>query len=173
MTWKLYAIVSGGAFLATYLMSTPTIVPGRVAPAAAAPQRPVGQAPDEVDIQELAAHLESRVRAEREYREPGRDPFHFVARQPQRQVISPKAQVTQPPVVFAPVLPVISLAGIATDQIDGVPQRRAVLSTPAGILIVREGESVAGLYRVVTIDEEAVELEASDGTRRLLRLSTR
>ncbi|HLG58542.1 MAG TPA: hypothetical protein VI485_24570 [Vicinamibacterales bacterium] len=175
MTWKLYALVSGGGLLATYLMSSPTIVPGRAVPAAAAPQRAVRQTQDEIDIQELAARLQARVRAEAEYREPGRDPFRFVARQPARQVNSPKPHVIEAsvPFVAAPVLPSIALSGIATDQIDGVSQRTAVLSTPAGILIVREGESVAGLYRVVTIEDEAVELEASDGTRRTLRFSGR
>jgi hypothetical protein len=175
MTWKLYALVSGGAsLLATYLISTPTMVPGRVAPAAAAPQRTVRQTQDEIDIQELAARLQARVRAEVKYQEPGRDPFRFVTRRSAPQVISPKPRVIDAPAfVPAPVLPPITLAGMATDQVDGVPQRTAVLSTPAGILIVREGESVAGLYRVVTIEDEAVELEAADGTRRTLRFSGR
>jgi hypothetical protein len=49
-----------------------------------------------------------------------------------------------------------------------------VLSAPAGVLIVREGESVGGLYKVVSIGEESVELEATaDGARRTLRLSAR
>jgi hypothetical protein len=49
-----------------------------------------------------------------------------------------------------------------------------VLSTPAGVLIVREGESVAGLYTVVKIDEESIELEATaDASRRTLRFSGR
>jgi len=49
-------------------------------------------------------------------------------------------------------------------------QRTAVLSTPANVLIVREGDVVGGLYRVIAIEEESVELEATaDGSRRTLR----
>jgi len=174
MTWKLYALVSGGAFLATYLVSVPTTAPGRIVPAT--PQRSARQTPDEVDIQELATRLQARVRAEASYREPGRDPFRFGARPGTegRQVNAPKAQAVESPVPVmpAPAVPIITLAGIATDQIGGAVQRTAVLSTPAGILIVREGESVGGLYRVAKIDEEAVELEATaDGSRRTLRFS--
>jgi hypothetical protein len=171
MTWRLYALVSGGAFLATYLLSTPATAPR--ANQSAAPQPSVRRTPDEVGIEELAARLQARVSAQASYREPGRDPFHFVAPQA-REVNSPKpqAQAVEAPVVR--VLPVITLAGIATDQIDGVEQRTAVLSTPAGILMVREGESVAGLYVVVKIDEESIELEATaDASRRTLRFSAR
>jgi hypothetical protein len=66
------------------------------------------------------------------------------------------------------------LSGIASDVVDGKPQRSAVLSAPAGVLIVREGESVAGLYTVITIGEDSIDLEATaDGSRRTLRLSSR
>lgn len=174
MTWKLYALVSGGAFLATYLVSVPTTAPGRAVPATS--PRSARQTTAEADIQELAARLEARVRAEASYREPGRDPFQFVARQAARQVNSPKTQAVEAPVpvVSTPPVPVITLAGIATDRIDAVVQRTAVLSTPAGILIVREGEVVGGLYRVVKIDAETVELDAmADGSRRTLRFPAR
>ena len=66
----------------------------------------------------------------------------------------------------------MSLSGVATDMVDGSPRRAAVLSVPAGVMIVREGESVGGLYKVVSIGEESVELEAvADGSHRTLRLS--
>ena len=64
--------------------------------------------------------------------------------------------------------PVVSLAGIAEDKIDEPGgsriERTAVLSTPDGVLLVREGDDVLGLYRVVTIESGAVELERADGT---------
>jgi hypothetical protein len=45
---------------------------------------------------------------------------------------------------------------------------------PSGVLIVREGESVAGLYNVIAIGEDSIDLEATaDGSRRTLRLATR
>jgi hypothetical protein len=171
MTWKLYAVVSAGAFLATYLVSTPTsegVRPAQSGAAASARQTEAA-----ADIQQLADRLHVRVRSEGTYREPRRDPFNFYSR-PQR-VAAPA--FVPPPVVSAapvPVLPSVTLSGIASDTVDGTVRRSAVLSIPAGVLIVREGESVGGLYTVVSIAEESIELEAtSDGSRRSLRLSGR
>ena len=68
----------------------------------------------------------------------------------------------------------LSLSGIATDMLDGMPNRSAVVSLPNGVVIVREGESVAGLYTVVAIGEDSIELESTaDTTRRTLRLGAR
>jgi hypothetical protein len=40
------------------------------------------------------------------------------------------------------------------------------------VFIVREGESVGGLYKVLSIAEDSIELEAiADGSRRTLRLA--
>jgi hypothetical protein len=68
----------------------------------------------------------------------------------------------------------LNLTGIASDLVDGKSQRAAVISMPSGVLIVREGESVAGLYNVIAIGEDSIDLEATaDGSRRTLRLATR
>jgi hypothetical protein len=68
-----------------------------------------------------------------------------------------------------PPAPRVSLSGVAEDQIDGRPLRTAVLSSPTGVLIVREGEEILGYYRVDRIESDAVELVAigSGMTRRL------
>jgi hypothetical protein len=171
MTWKLYAVVSAGAFVATYLLSTPKSE--GVRPAQAGVSASAGQTKAAADIQELAARLHVRVPSAGTYREPRRDPFNFETR-PQR--IAAPAFVPPPMVAAAPVpvLPSVTLSGIASDTVDGAVRRSAVLSTPAGVLIVREGESVGGLYTVVSIAEESIELEATaDGSRRSLRLSGR
>jgi hypothetical protein len=175
MTWKLYAVVSAGAFLATYLMSSPT---SEVAPArsTAAASRSARQAAAETEIETLANSLHVRLNSESTYHPPGRDPFRFRTRTP-----VPKPPAFVPPPSFVdrapapvPALPVLSLTGVASDVVDGKPQRSAVISLPAGVLIVREGESVAGLYTVVAIGEDSIELEAAaDGSRRTLRLSGR
>jgi hypothetical protein len=74
----------------------------------------------------------------------------------------------------ATVLPVLSLSGVASDIVDGKPQRSAVVSLPNGVVIVHEGESVAGLYTVVAIGEDSIDLESTgDHSRRTLRLSGR
>src|SRR5262245_31548128 len=96
MTWKLYAVVSAGAFVATYLVSTPMTDQARPAAAAAhSSSRPAKAAPD---IRELAARLHTRVREQTEYREPGRDPFRFKPR------VVPPAYVP-PPMQPAPLPP--------------------------------------------------------------------
>ena len=175
MTWKLYAAVSAGAFVATYLVSSPPKDVARSAssPASVSSQKAIAGS----DIEQLADRLHVRLKAEESYRTPGRDLFRFQSkpvRQPAVSVVPKPAFVEAPAFVPAPVLPTLSLSGIATDIVDGAPRRSAVLSAPAGVLIVREGESVGGLYKVVSIGEESVELEAiADGTPRTLRLAAR
>jgi hypothetical protein len=174
MTWKLYAIVSAGAFVATYLMSTPKTEVATTRASAPAP-RSARQAAAETEIEALANSLHVDLKSNAVFRTPGRDPFRFEAR-----AQKPPAFVPPPPAVVqnlpppAPLLPVLSLSGIATDVVDGQSQRSAVVSLPAGVLIVREGESVAGLYTVVAIGEDSIELESTgDQSRRTLRLPGR
>ena len=170
MTWKLYAVVSAGAFVATYLMSSPVQDHARSTSAAApasARQPAAGS-----DIEELADRLQMRRLADVSYRTPGRDPFRFQSRPMRSPVVAPAPLpvVEAPPPAPVPVLPLLTLSGVATDLVDGEPRRAAILSAPAGVLIVRQGESVAGLYTVVSIGDESVELESTaDGSRRTLR----
>jgi len=173
MTWKLYAIVSAGAFVATYLMSSPKPESATTKASTAAP-RSARQAAAETEIEALANSLHVRLKSDAVFRTPGRDPFRFQAR-----VQKPPAFVPPPAVVEnlpapAPALPILSLTGIATDVVDGKAQRSAVVSLPAGVLIVREGESIAGVYTVVAISDDSIELESTgDSSRRTLRLSGR
>jgi hypothetical protein len=175
MTWKLYAIVSAGAFVATYLMSSPKPEPATTkASAAAAATQSSRQRAAETEIEALANSLHVHRKSDAVLSTPGRDPFRFQARvqKPPAFVPPPAAVENLPPP--APVLPVLSLSGIATDVVDGQSQRSAVVSLPAGVLIVREGESVAGLYTVVAIGDDSIELESTaDNMRRTLRLSAR
>jgi hypothetical protein len=170
MTWKLYAVVSAGAFLATYLVSSPADVARPVASARpASTQKPAAGA----DIEQLAEGLHVRLRNDK-YSTPGRDLFHFQTRPVRPAVVSPvqRPVVEAAPLPPPPPLPPLALTGVATDIVDGSPRRQAVLSTPANVLIVREGESVAGLYKVLSIGEDSVELEAiADGSHRTLRLA--
>ena len=175
MTWKLYAIVSAGAFAATYLVSSPKTELAQ-SKAVASPSRTARQAAAETEIEALANSLHAERHSEAVYRTPGRDPFRFQSRvqKPPAFVPPPATVVENVPALAGPALPVVNLTGIASDIVNGQPQRAAVISMPAGVLIVREGESVAGLYKVVAIGEDSIDLEATaDGSRRTLRLSTR
>src|SRR5688572_189307 len=174
MTWKLYAVVSAGAFVATYLMSSPRTEVATTKSSATAAQS-ARQRAAETEIEALANSLQVRLKSDAVNSTPGRDPFRFQARVQKRPAfVPPPAVVESVPVPSAPPLPVLSLSGIATDVVDGKEQRSAVVSLPNGVLIVREGDSVAGLYTVVAIAEDSIDLESTaDNTRRTRRLSAR
>jgi hypothetical protein len=175
MTWKLYAVVSAGAFAATYLMSSPKTEQAVTTATAAAATQSARQRAAETEIEALANSLRVQVNSEAVFRTPGRDPFRFQTRVVQQAPASmPPPAFVAAPAAPVPALPVLSLSGIATDVVDGTPMRSAVVSLPNGVVIVREGESVAGLYKVVAIGEDAIELESTgDQSRRTLRLSGR
>jgi hypothetical protein len=61
---------------------------------------------------------------------------------------------------------------VAEDVVGDRVERTAILSSPGGVLLVREGDDVAGQYRVSKIENEAVELvRLSDGSALRLSLS--
>jgi len=176
MTWKLYALMSAGAFVATYLVSGPgaltqlTHVRPQSHPAAAA--NTASTVKVENDIQELADRLEAHVRGEVAFRAPTRNPFQFVERPrpAARQVIAPKVIETLPPPV--PLPPSVTLSGIAEDRVNGVLQRTAIFSASNGVTLAHEGDTVGGRYRVVSIDQDFVMLETvSDGSTLRLALA--
>ena len=172
MTWKSYAAVSGAGLLATYLVSAPpTHTPGRVPAARSAADAGAARVSD--DIEDQAARLGSRVRDEVAFRPPARNPFRFGARTP-----PPRSAATPPPVSEAPLAPepvapppppAIRLTGIAASKVNGEPQRVALLLTQQGVVEARAGE-MAGAYRVVRVDEDAVEVVGPDGIARRLSL---
>jgi hypothetical protein len=174
MTWKSYALASGAGLLATYLASYSTTLvtePARQgAPIDAARSTPGP------DIVEEANRLQARMRAVAVYREPARNPFRFGARQvaPPPAAAVPPAVATALPAPAPPrELPFVVLAGIATDMVSGAPERTAILTTTAGVVLVRAGEMVGADYRVREVGEDAVVLESpGDGSIRTLRLST-
>jgi hypothetical protein len=175
MTWKSYAAVSGAGLLATYLFSAPPMIaPGR-APATR-PAADAGATRLSDDIEEQAARLASHAREQVVYRPPSRNPFRFGARaaSTQSNIPAPRAAseplpeaVQQNPAPAPP--PPIRLTGIAANTVNGEQQRVAVLLTSEGVVTAREGD-MAGAYRIVRIDEEAVEVVGPDGTTRRLNL---
>ena len=175
MTWKSYAAVSGAGLLATYLVSAPpTIAPGH--PTAARPDAVSRPASPSADIQEQAQRLQTRVRADTEFHPPSRNPFRFGARAAKpgaRSSPAPSARIPETPAAVPseppPPPPPIRLSGIVTNTVDGVRQRAAVLNTVGGVITAREGE-MAGAYRIVRVDEDAVEVVGPDGVSRRLNL---
>jgi hypothetical protein len=125
------------------------------------------------DIEEQAVRLQSRLRARSSYVEASRNPFRFNARRATNSGNGESApaqpQISASPIIQPPALPVIRLSGVAADEVDGSTQLTAILSTPQGVLLVKEGDAAGPLYRVGKIEESAVELvSVSDGSVRRL-----
>ena len=174
MTWKSYAAVSGATVLAGWLASSPPSNTPTTATVgtSAEPRRRANAA---TDIEEQAARLQSRLQVARAYAEPQRNPFRFAERA--SAAPSPESaqlvDVPTPPIDAAPPGPRISVAGIAEEQRDGGIERTAILSSPMGVLLVHEGETILDYYRVGGIEADTVELiRLSDGTSTRLTLGT-
>jgi hypothetical protein len=174
MTWKVYATISGATVLAGWLASAP---PAKAPSPALSPpgSQPAAAASD---IEREATRLQARVRREAIYAQPQRNPFRFSAGRsiaiPPRDVPEPRRpDDTLAPAVPAPPPPTVSLSGIAEDQGGQRLERTAILSSPAGVLLVHEGDDVLGQYRVTKVESEAVELvKLSDGTTVRLSLKS-
>jgi hypothetical protein len=169
MTWKLYALGSFGAFAVTYLVSqTAAFDPGRVElasiPAAAS------QASEMPDLAAMADELRARVDEATAYRMPSRNAFRF--RELPRAEAAPAPVAAAPAPEAAPVQrPPYAMAGLATTIEDGTPQRTAILSSLTGVTFAKEGDVLDGVYRVLSVTDESVELESiADGARATLRL---
>ena len=172
MTWKSYAVVSSATALAAWLAAQPPAsAPGT------APVPPTDLAAGTTGastIQQEAARLQARVREQVEYQRPERNPFRFNAARPSALDAAPRASapvIEAEPLPAAPPPPPVSLAGIAENQVGERTERTAILSSPAGVLLVREGDQVLGQYRVGRVEAEAVELiRVDDGTTTRLTL---
>ncbi len=171
MNWKSTAVVTISTALVGWLASPHprTLEPTVVAQPARAAQ------PSSIsEIEQQAARLQARLRAESTFREPSRDPFRFEERR--TQDTRPRLSVQDIPESreIAPVSrpPLFTLSGLATDVVDGVTQRTAILSAPDGVVLVREGETVGGLFQVAKIEDESVDLvRVADGEVLHLRLT--
>jgi hypothetical protein len=167
MTWKSYTAVSGATVLAGWLASSPPSNAPTTGARAASNPAPRRRAEPATDIEEQAARLQSRLQVARAYTEPQRNPFRFA----ERRSAAPNPRESAPvveaplPIDLVPAGPRVSVAGIAEEQLDGRVERTAILSSPMGVLLVHEGDTVLDDYRVGRIEAESVELvRLSDGT---------
>jgi hypothetical protein len=169
MTWKSYALASGATLIATYLASGPVTQPETAQPASRASTRTNAAN----DIEEQAVRLESRLRARSSYTEPARNPFRFNGRRASSAGNGAGLATAEPPIASPPppppAPPVMKLSGVAADVVDGRTQLTAILSTPQGVLLVKEGDAAGPLYRVTKIEDTAIELvSVADGSTRRL-----
>ena len=174
MNWKSTAAVSGATLLAGWFASAPPALttPAALPPSSQSPQTAAAAS----DIGQLAERLQAQTRRKADYGEPERNLFRFGPNAPVRS--APERSVSAasvPPIDIvpqAPPPPRVSLSGVASDPDGQRTVRTAILSSPVGVLLVREGDDVLGQYRVGAIGEDSVELtRLSDGTSLRLTLS--
>ena len=123
---------------------------------------PVVETPGiELQGAELAAEiarLRERLRPAAEPQEPARDLFRFSAGTPGRadvEVPLPALEIAPPPLAISAAL---DLVGIAEDPGADGPVRTAIISGAAELFLAKEGDTVAGRYRVTMIGGAVVEL---------------
>ena len=167
MTWKSYAAVSGATVLAGWLASSPPSNAPTTGARAASNPAPRRRAEAATDIEEQAARLQSRPASGSRVCRTTAQPVRFAERRVPRRIRANSAPVVEapPPIDLVPAGPRVSVAGIAEEQLDGRVERTAILSSPMGVLLVHEGDTVLDDYRVGRIEAESVELvRLSDGT---------
>jgi hypothetical protein len=166
----LKAIATSGGLIATWFAFTPPgAMPAKSSVAAverAAPAR-------EVTAEDLNAQ-EARLRQRAANVELGaatRNPFRFGARSgadtPSHAGIA-AAPAALP--VVAPAQPALNLSGIAERTTPQGHTRTAIISGGGQLYLVTDGEMVAGRYRVVTVDTDAVTLRDESGAETRLVL---
>jgi hypothetical protein len=170
MTWKLYALASGGAFLATYFVLPPTATRG-VVPSPV--QATAVKASSIVDLGKQAERLHARLADTSALRHPTRNAFSFGESVRPRVQPVPQPIDAVPPVPVAPPRPPFALAGMAESMVDGQLERTAILTSVRGVQFAKAGDVVDGGYRVVAVGDGSVTLQSPDGsTESTLRLST-
>jgi hypothetical protein len=168
MNWKSTAAATSVTLLAGWLGWTPM----QQSAGSGVPAAPSGAPSVEtLDIQQQAARLQTRVRAELGYSDPKRNPFRFNVRPAPPPSSGPSigTAVAMPTPVVREVLP-FTLSGMAADNVEGQLRRTAILTTSSDVLFANEGDTL-GNYTVTRIDETGVEMTASDGTMRRLTLT--
>jgi hypothetical protein len=161
------AIVLSAAALAAWFAGAATTT--RVARA------PLVVMPPPVDVQgaELAkeiARLHERLRPTVPPAQPGRNVFAFRSRPAPIVAAPPPVTAAQlPPPAPAPPRFAFKLLGIAEDETADGAVRTAILSGDGQVVMVKEGESIAGRYLVTKITADVVEITDTndDSTRRL------
>ena len=168
MQWKMTAAMSGIGLVATWMASVPPPAPRvPIAPAPVATPAVIVVTPVEAE----AARLARGIAFEAQLGVSSRNPFRFGAATSAPVAAGPAAGTAVPLVASAPASAVaLALAGIATDVVEGVEVRTAILSGPAGVQLARVGDTVAG-YRVAAIGPDAVELDGPDAAAITLRLT--
>jgi len=170
--WKWKVAVTGVTALAGWFASPPLQPQAARMPTAAAGSTAAQSAANAAAVSDIAeeAHRLSRTTARTALPPADRNLFQF------RPTPAPRPAFVKPQAVapIAPAVPLpfpLRLTGIATDVVNGVERRTAIISGPSSLEIAADGEPAAPGYRVVSVGESFADVErVSDGTRQRLAL---
>lgn len=172
LTWWL----TGGGLLATWLAVTPATPPPAASPAARTDRSAPVRATTEDDLNAQEARLRQHLSMV-PLRPSARNPFRFAkpaSAPPQLgtpgAASSSPASPAAPTVTIASAQPSLSLSGVAERQTPQGRVRTAIISGGGQLYLVTEGDSLAGRYRVVTVDSDAVTLREENGAETRLVL---
>jgi hypothetical protein len=106
------------------------------------------------------ARLRERLHPVAEPQHPARNLFQFSSRAaaPSSRVDPAPPAISEPPAERAPAPPPLKLVGIAEDPGPDGPIRTAIISGMGQIFFVKEGDSIAGRFRVQRLSGEVAEL---------------
>ena len=172
MTAKRAAAYCGGGLLILAGFSFAGAL-GRQTPPATDPSTAVetsGTVNLAAEVQAQTARLKARLAQAPPAAEPVRNPFMFAPRETGRRPAREGATPVPEPAPLPPAEPAIELVGVAEDRVEDAVVRTAIVSSLAGDLyLVKEGESIAGRYKVKAVGADAVDLTdlLTGGTRRL------
>ena len=125
------------------------------------------------ELAEEIARLRARLHPAVEPQHPARNLFQFSSRAaaPSSRVDPPAPASSDVPAQHAPAAPPLALVGLAEDPGPDGPTRTAIISGLGQLFFVKEGDSIAGRFRVQRLSGEAAELtDLADSTIHRLAL---
>jgi hypothetical protein len=153
--------VTGAGLLATWLAVSPNnTAPARSAPAQA--ERPAAVREETAEDLNAQASKLSEHLAKLPLRASTRNPFRF-SQVPQASHPPAANGAAAPLAPGPPPPPSLVLSGIAERKTPQGQTRTAIISGDGQLYLVTEGESVAGRYRVLKVESDAVVLRDEAG----------
>ena len=152
------AILFGGTGLVVAWFAVP---PAQTSGSHAEPttsERPRTESSVTADLKVETSRLRSRVETQTALGPPPRNPFRFEEPRPPRVVRPSSPAVELPPAPVRPPVPTLSLVGIAENATPDGPARTAVVSGMGQLFLLKEGEQFGGMFRVLRIGAESVEI---------------
>ena len=162
--------VGGGGLLATWLAVSPISTVPTTSRTTSAGQLASASEHTAQDLNALTTRLRERTAAVT-LRPSTRNPFRFSTPKPATRSNPARESLVQSagvePVIPAGLAgPSLTLSGVARTA----EKRTAIISSGGQIYVVSEGDSVAGLFTVITVDPEAVLLRDAAGSELRLGL---